>query len=151
MDGLNFRQGSATAAEIESHLKACSADFSPPLESRVDLPTYAAKLRTAATTYEAWHQHDLVGLIAIYRNDVTRDAFITSVSTSAHFRRSGLARKLLTQALLDLDRDGYSPTELEVDRHSDAAVGLYRSIGFTEVEVTGRTLRMTRGSQFVHE
>jgi GNAT superfamily N-acetyltransferase len=142
MDDVTFRQGAATATDIETHLRICSGDFLPPLESRVDLPAYAAKLRSAATTYEAWHERDLVGLIAIYRNDASRVAFITSVSTTAPFRRSGLARELLTQALVHLDRDGYGPVELEVDSRSDAARNLYRSLDFIEVEETGDTVRM---------
>jgi len=151
MDGVSIRQDTASADEIVSHLSECSADFVPPLASRVDLPTYAAKLRAAATTYEAWHGPDLVGLIAVYRNATTRAAFITSVSTSTRYRRSGLARSLLTEALQQLDVTGYGPTELEVDSQSDAAVGLYRSLDFTEAEVTGSTVRMTRGSHLASE
>ena len=147
MDGVTFRQDAATATDIEAHLQICSGDFVPPLDSRVDLPAYAAKLRSAATTYEAWHQRDLVGLIAIYRNDANRAAFISSVSTSAQFRRSGLARGLLTRALGHLDRDGYGLVELEVDSRSDAARHLYRSLDFAEVEVTGNTLRMARATR----
>jgi ribosomal protein S18 acetylase RimI-like enzyme len=153
---VTFRQDAATATEIEQHLQECSADFCPPLESRVDLPTYAAKLRKAATTCEAWHGQDLVGLIAYYRNDATGVAFITSVSTSAQFRRSGLARALLAQVLLDVDRAGYSRTELEVDSNNIAALGLYRSVGFAHVEAAegaeatkgdGRTVRLARATQ----
>lgn len=139
-----FRQDTASAADIELHLQECSADFSPPLASRVDLSTYAAKLRAAATTCEAWHDQYLVGLIAYYRNDVTGVAFITSVSTAARFRRSGLARTLITQALLDVDEAGYSRTELEVASDNDAALSLYRSVGFTEVRATGCAAQMAR-------
>ena len=61
-------------------------------------------------------------------------AFITSVSTSAQFRRSGLARALLAQVLEDVDGAGYSRTELEVGSDNGAAIGLYRSVGFAQVE-----------------
>lgn len=144
MDGVTFRQGAATAGDIEAHLRICSGDFLPPLDSRVDLPAYAAKLHSAAKTYEAWHEEDLVGLIAIYRDDASRVAFISSVSTTAPFRRSGLARALLTQVLVHLARDGYGPVELEVDSRSDAARNLYRSLDFIEVEEAGGTIRMSR-------
>jgi 2-polyprenyl-3-methyl-5-hydroxy-6-metoxy-1,4-benzoquinol methylase/GNAT superfamily N-acetyltransferase len=144
MDGVTFRQGAATATDIERHLTLCSADFSPPLATRVDVPAYAVKLHGAATTYEAWYDDTLVGLIAIYRNEATRAAFITSVSTVSSFRRLGLARNLLTEALRDLDRGGYSPIELEVDRRSDGALKLYRSLEFSEAEPTGDAVRMTR-------
>lgn len=144
---MTFRQDAATAADIEIHLRECSADFSPPLDTRVDLPTYATKLRTAATTCEAWHEEHLVGLIAYYRNDDTGVAFITSVSTSARFRRSGLARILLTQVLLDVDESGYSRTDLEVNSDNSAAIELYESVGFAEVEARGSAARMTRPSR----
>lgn len=147
---MTFRQDTATAADIESHLRECSNDFSPPLEGRVDLPAYAAKLRLAATTCEAWHAQDLVGLIAYYRNDATGVAFITSVSTSPRFRGFGLARTLLTQALLDVDEAGYSCTELEVGSDNDAALNLYRSVGFAEIEAaegSGRMARLRRAKQ----
>jgi ribosomal protein S18 acetylase RimI-like enzyme len=144
MDRLIFRQGTATAADIESHLRACSADFSPPLEDRVDLPMYASKLSAAATTYEAWDGEELVGLIALYRNDATGFAFITSVSTVARYRRSGLARTLLGHALADLDGSGARQVELEVDSRSEAAISLYQSANFEKVSVSGSTVRMSR-------
>lgn len=134
MDGVTFNQDAATASEIELHLQECSDDFVPPLASRVDLPAYAAKLRAAATTCEAWHGGKLAGLIAYYRNDATGVAFITSVSTSAQFRRSGLGRALLTRVLADVDGAGYGRTELEVGSDNSAAIGLYRSVGFAQVE-----------------
>lgn len=147
MDDVSFRQGAATADDIEAHLRTCSGDFLPPLDTRVDIRAYAIKLHSAAATYEAWHERDLVGLIAIYRNDASRVAFISSVSTTAPFRRSGLARELLTQALMHLDRDGYGPVELEVDSRSDAACNLYRSLDFVKAEETGGTIRMSRGKR----
>lgn len=145
MDDVTFRRGTAAAADIETHLRICSADFWPPLDSRVDIRAYSAKLHSAATTYEAWHERDLVGLIAIYRNDDSGVAFVSSVSTTSTFRRSGLARELLSEALVHLDRDGYGPVELEVDSRSTAARNLYRSLDFIEVEETGGTIRMSRG------
>lgn len=147
MVNVTYQQSSATLADIETHLQICSADFLPPLESRVDLQAYAAKLHSNAITYEAWHKRHLVGLIALYRNDATKVAFISSVSTTAPFRRYGLARTLLTRALMHLERDGYRSVELEVDHRSDAARRLYQSFDFVERQEDDGTIRMCREVQ----
>lgn len=144
MDGVTLRRDTATAGEIEAHLRECSADFVPPLENRVDLPSYAEKLCAAATTGEAWQADGLVGLIAYYLNEDTAVAFISSVSTLARVRRYGLARKLLTIVLDEIDGAGYVRTELEVDNQNAAALRLYRALGFEEVGAAGCTLRLAR-------
>lgn len=144
MDRVTLARDTATATEIEAHLRACSDDFLPPLATRVDITGYAAKLHSYASNYEAWHERELVALVSVYRDEGTRTAFVSSVSSVASFRGRGLARTLLTQALDHVDRAGLGPVDLDVDGRSSAALGLYRSMGFAEVARTGTTLRLSR-------
>lgn len=61
------------------------------------------------------------------------EAHIATVATHPHFRRQGLARRLLVTALRAARDEGAVSSLLEVrDRHS-AAQDFYRSLGFVEV------------------
>ena len=54
MDSLTYRVDCAPVDEVARHLSGCSADFTPSLDSRVDVNSYATKLRATARTFEAW-------------------------------------------------------------------------------------------------
>lgn len=59
-------------------------------------------------------------------------ADITNVTVQAHFRRKGIARKML-QALMDEGRmQGVERFTLEVRRSNVQAIALYHSLGFHE-------------------
>ncbi|OCB32364.1 hypothetical protein A5675_24525 [Mycobacterium malmoense] len=135
MDDVTFRLDAAIATKIKAHLQICSRDSLPLRDSRVDLRVHSVKLRSAATTYKAWHERDLVGLIAIYRNDASTVAFINSVSsTYPPFRQSGVARDALAGGpFVQLNCDVYGPLGLEVHSRSDVSCHLYRSLDFIQV------------------
>jgi ribosomal-protein-alanine N-acetyltransferase len=61
------------------------------------------------------------------------EAHIATVATHPHFRRQGLARRLLVTALRAARDEGGGSSLLEVRAHHNAAQELYRSLGFVEV------------------
>jgi ribosomal protein S18 acetylase RimI-like enzyme len=144
VDGLTIRVDQATAREIEDHLFESRSDFMPPLGERVDIPAYARKLERAAATYEAWRAGSVVGLIALYRDDDARTAFISNVSVSPPLRARGVARLLLGRVLEDADAWGYRSIQLEVDPANLPALRLYRHAGFQTTDNATVPIRMTR-------
>lgn len=56
---------------------------------------------------------------------------ISSIAVVPEYRRRGLARRLMNAAIDFLKSANARPIELEVDLQNDAAVNLYRSLGFT--------------------
>lgn len=133
----------ASMAELANHLKCCDAGFMPPLSARVDIEAYAQKLSDKSMRFEAWYAGVLIGLVAAYCNDPTkRAAFVTSVSVIPVWQGQGVAGRLLACCLAHVDRERYAVIELEVDKHSQAAVALYKKYGFATTKACGAMLTM---------
>lgn len=137
-----FRNRSG-ADDIRAHLTTCAASFTPPLDGRVAIPDYAAKLATSAERFEAWEGSTLIGLVAVYCNDPARArAFVTSVSVLPERMRAGLGRRLLEAAITHVRGLGFAHLALCVDR-SAAALDLYRRLGFVADGAAGETLQLS--------
>jgi len=127
---MNFRLDSAGASELLAHLHAVDASFQPPLSSRVDLAAYADKLAAQARRVEAWQDDVLVGLIALYANDLVQGGFITNVSVLPGHQGQGIAGELLVHALALAAELHLPRLRLEVHADNAAALALYRRHGF---------------------
>lgn len=73
----------------------------------------------------------VVAMLVLWQ--ILDEAHIATVATHPHFRRQGLARRLLTTALCAARDEGADSALLEVRAHHSAAQDLYRSLGFVEV------------------
>jgi ribosomal-protein-alanine N-acetyltransferase len=71
------------------------------------------------------------GGFVLYRL-VRDEAEILSVAVARNFRRRGIGRLLLEEALRDLYREGARKINLEVEDSNRAAIGLYRRLEFEE-------------------
>jgi ribosomal protein S18 acetylase RimI-like enzyme len=121
----------AGADEVARHLRACNASFIPPLDARVDIPSYAAKIVAHAERFEAWHDGRLVALVAAYCNAPDRAlAHVTNVSVLPDMSRRGLASTLLQRCLEHVQAAGFAGIELDVDPRNQAALDLYLRHGF---------------------
>ena len=141
---LEFVTNRADAAAIEAHLRACEAQFVPPLSSRVDLAAYGAKMVEHAVLFEAWAGDRLVGLVAGYANDLKRqDSFVTNVSVLPGWHGRGVANRLLGAFIVHAREAGFVRVVLRVDTRNDAARGLYRKHGFAEGPVDATSQEMT--------
>jgi ribosomal protein S18 acetylase RimI-like enzyme len=133
----------ASGDELLAHLRACDADFVPPLSQRVDLAAYADKLLRHALRVEAWHQERLVGLVALYCNDSEGHcAFVTSVSVEPALRGTGLARRLVARACERARATGMKRARLELHPDNSAARRLYERAGFAAQPGHGAILTM---------
>lgn len=130
-----YRLKSADAAAIRAHLAQCCRSFVPPLDERVELSAYAEKIFARATTFEAWSQGVLVGLLAAYLNDrETRTGFITSVSVTSDFAGRGIAKELVQRCIAHARALGFAAIRLEVHPSNARALSLYSNAGFAEFE-----------------
>jgi ribosomal protein S18 acetylase RimI-like enzyme len=134
-DGIEFREGMATQADIQAHLEACDGNFSPRLSLKVDIGEYSRKISTKAQTFEAWFGDTLVGLVAAYLNDGSAHmGFITNVTVTKPFMGYGIASVLLDRCLEKSAQVGMEAIGLEVSIDSHEAIQLYEKRGFAEVE-----------------
>lgn len=142
-DGVAYREATASAAAIQAHL-ALADDVRQGLLARgVDSGCYAAKLAARATTFEAWLDGALVGLVAAYLNDPAgRIGYITNVSVVAAARGNGIALALLRRCLDRAMAGGFHTVMLEVSRDNRQAIALYGRIGFEALPAAGERVPM---------
>ncbi|MGJ0483813.1 MAG: GNAT family N-acetyltransferase [Methylomicrobium sp.] len=133
---VKYRLNKASEAEIAEHLLRCDADFVPPLSGRVEITDYAKKIASKAARFEAWSDDRLVGLVAVYCNDLEkRIAYITSVSVSRESMGRGIGESMMRQCIARVKALGMHQVSLEVASDNMPAIGLYEKSGF----VAGRT------------
>jgi ribosomal-protein-alanine N-acetyltransferase len=139
---VRYENSRATAGQIEAHLRECSNDFIPPLESRLDIAEYARKIKSNADTFEAWNAETLVGLVAMYVDQVNRAAFITSVSVSRDFSKLGIASDLIERSVAFARSRNCMVIRLQVNLKNDRAIDLYRKFSFKSEDETQDPMTM---------
>jgi ribosomal-protein-alanine N-acetyltransferase len=90
----------------------------------------------ASRCWVAEQDGQLVGMIVVWL--IVDEAHVATIATHPHFRRKGIAKRLLSYALRKLIEQGARSSFLEVRESNVAAQELYRKFGYEE---TGRRLR----------
>lgn len=141
---IQHRLNKASELEIRRHLLECDPDFVPPLSGRVDIASYARKIATKATRFEAWHEDSLIGLVAAYCNDTdSRVAYVTSVSVVRGWMGRGVASQLLTRCLEHAKASQMTVVRLEVGQANAPAIRLYEDKGFVAEQASPPFVTMT--------
>jgi ribosomal protein S18 acetylase RimI-like enzyme len=142
-DKIAYSLNRSSAAEISAHLLRADDAFEPALSSRIDIRAYAQKLHDRAIRFEAWLGEELVGLVAIYCNELDGGkAFVTSVSVWPECQGQGIAGRLMGQCIEHVRSLGFCQMELEVNQRSLPAVALYQKLGFITLRSSDNMLTM---------
>lgn len=142
-EAMTYRVDTATAGGIAKHLSLCDRDFVPPLSGRIGIEDYAKKIANFATRFEAWSAGTLVGLVAVYCNNMeTRVAHVTSVSVLREWSGKGVATHLMGLCIRHAQACGMSRVRLEVNRGNAAAISLYQKLGFIAGEANTSSIIM---------
>jgi ribosomal protein S18 acetylase RimI-like enzyme len=140
-----FKIQTASVQAIIDHLTKCSSSYKPPLKSYVDIINYSNKIVEKAATFEAWENDQLVGLIAVYFNDIkSKTGFITNVSILPKYQRKGIADNLLVRSIKYGKSLGFLGIQLEVSNGNVPALSLYVRNKFTLIGKKGNKLIMER-------
>jgi ribosomal protein S18 acetylase RimI-like enzyme len=132
---IQYKTGTATEEEIHAHLMECNDNFHPRLSERVAIDSYSKKLFNKSTTFEAWLDHTLIGLLAIYLNDrINRAGFISSVSLRNDYTGTGIASALMDNCIKYARQQDFKEINLEVHKDNDKAIHLYEKLGFNIIE-----------------
>ena len=132
---LTYKTKTAIEKDIYAHLMDCNNSFIPPLVEKINIADYSKKIVENATTFEAWKQDELVGLIATYINDLNGNtAFITSVSVSSNLKGLGIASTLLNKCIEYVRKKKYKKLKLEVNKNNIPAISFYKKFNFIEIE-----------------
>lgn len=136
MTAIKYKINTASESDVHLHLSNCSQDFEPPLDKKVDILEYSKKIAERSTTFEAWAENNLVGLVAAYLNDQqSGKGFITSVSTLKEYLGNGIASKLVANCLEYANESNFSEINLEVNANNQKAIKLYEKFNFTQTDL----------------
>jgi len=101
----------------------------------VDIAPYVLKLYDKAEFVINQEKDRCLGFVAYYANDIhTRNVFITMVLIAPEARRIGLAQALIGFVLDSARRRGFATCSLVVRKSNEAALRVYRRLGFQVVE-----------------
>lgn len=147
-DEIIFSIGKASLSDIKNHLTECSAKFVPPLYQTVNIADYSEKIFNKATTFEAWIDNKMIGLLAVYLNNtIDRIAYITNVSVTPQHYGKGIARELLKNCFLYGTEKHFVEIRLEVNEQNLKAKSLYQSFGFIIHSTQGSSILMKKDIQ----
>ena len=143
MGHVTFTKNTASQAALYNHLKICNKNFTPHLETTVNILEYSNKIHEKAETFEAWVNQSLVGLVAAYLNDIrSYSGHITNVSVIKDFMGMGIATKLLTMCLCQAKKKNMCTITLEVYSGNVNAIALYHKFDFRPVQTKEELLLM---------
>lgn len=108
-------------------------EFNPRISEQVDIAEYSRKLcRDANLITESGVDGEIYGLVAIYVNDkASKSAYIPLVAVREGFRRKGIARRLVNEAILIAQANGKEVVDIHTN--NPIGYGLYISMGFKYV------------------
>lgn len=115
--------------KIVQRLDSC---FIPPLSTVVALDNYCQKLTAYAENLLLNFDGQDIGFVCFYANDAQqKTAFITAIAVDPDYAHRGLGMRLLEAAFSQSKALGMKLIRLEVNKHNQAALALYRKAGFT--------------------
>mgnify|MGYP003120109117 CR=1 FL=1 len=124
----------STLLHIKNHLEKCKNNFTPKLQSYVNLTEYSNKIYSKAKRFEKFHKKELIGLIAAYDDNLNKVGFITNVSVNKEYYGKGLADSLLNKCVEYFIKKKYDSINLEVFEENKKAIIFYRKHNFKIIE-----------------
>lgn len=120
--------------DVYKLLKRISPQFSPNLESELNLKEYAFKLATYATFLIYKVGETTKGCIVFYPNSTTSILYIPLFWVDEEFRGQGIAKRMLKEIFWYCKCSNLANIHLEVLKSNRIAFSLYKSVGFTIIE-----------------
>lgn len=129
---LGLRLSLATRDELEPLLQLERYCFSPWLA--FGRKVWRGHLRRGRRRiWLLWQQEQVVAYLALLPHNGWHQVSVTALAVHWHWRRRGLATLLLTLAEEEARCRGLRRLRLQVDCDNEAALALYRRLGFTTV------------------
>jgi len=141
---MEYKINTSRPQDIGLLFEKSGSSFIEGIVANQNLEEYIFKLCQKAQRYELWNNGELVGLLAIYRNEVEKEIYITSISISEDFQGSGYGKKLFEKMLAEIGRDQIQSITLEVRGDNQKALDFYNSLNFVIKSTQNQSLTMER-------
>ena len=108
-------------------------DFDPILSHKIDLDSFCEKMLKNANFFVSYADDgEIKGLVAIYANNFeSHYSYIPLVAVDSHFRKQGIARTLLSQAIDYVRCLGKDKINcIGIHTNNPIAFHLYKELGF---------------------
>ncbi len=132
MEEIRYLINKSNQNDVLIHLELCNNFFVPPLNSTTDLEVYSKKIHQNALKFEAWTIQKLIGLVAVYQNDIEMSLYITNVSVEKKFAGNGIANSLLEKVIQYGKTNKFIKINLEVNKNNKIAIQLYKKHNFVK-------------------
>ncbi|MDA8621192.1 GNAT family N-acetyltransferase [Psychrosphaera sp.] len=143
-------KNTASEHDIYDHLVRIDQCHLPSLSERVDLKSYAKKLKDNALLIELWDDNRLVGLIAYYET-AERFFYISNISVEAEYRNCTATPNLSTIMMHELTQLARTKKmfriQLNVFKENKRAIQFYSKHGFESVETKSDDITMSMSLQ----
>jgi ribosomal protein S18 acetylase RimI-like enzyme len=140
---INYKINTSREEDVLKHLLHCDSQFLPQLSQRVSLELYSKKISENGVIFEAWANEILVGMVAIYLNDINQ-GYITNVSVYAEYGGRGIAKQILNNLIEYAKKNHITYIKLEVNEFNIPAVNLYKNFGFEIIEMNNKQIIMLK-------
>lgn len=115
--------------EVYRFMSLVEKDFVPSLFQRIDVEAYIIKLLGVASINTCRLNDEIVGMIALYDNDLqTKEAYITFLAVNANLRGLHIAPQLLKLAADEAKKKGM--TKVLVSTCNPMIVRFYQNNGY---------------------
>lgn len=116
-------------SELHSFMVKTKDHFEIPLDSKVNIRTYAEKLHRYSSVFVGKINEDIVGVLCCYLNRPPT-GYISHICIYAPYQGLGILRNLFNQLKLVAIKRGCSTIMLEVDNSNIKAQTVYKHLGF---------------------
>lgn len=140
---LEFYIEKLSQNQIKNILMSFDNMFVPSLSSVIDIPIYANKLALNAKFATCRYNSLIIGIIAFYSNNITKQIYISYVCVDCLYQGKGIA-KILFKFLMDNVSNDYKEIVLEVRKNNLEAFNLYLKLGFTVKECKDEKYLMSK-------
>lgn len=137
-DPVIVRDAKPTVGELAAALSDLGRHLPDPIETHQPVADYAAKLLRHGWLATVVSGGRIVGLVAIYANDLeTRRAFASILVVDPGHSRRGLGRTLMQKAIAEARSRGMRSMWLKARPDNEPALRLHRELGFRRTGTDG--------------
>lgn len=127
---IQDQTGKISEVEFLEYLTEVDEEYIPPISKCIRLSEYAEKLLDKASIATARYENKLVGVCAFYCDEIKRKSFISTIGVQKKFKKKGIGKKLLREAISISKKQKMDKISLEVNVENRYAVNFYEKNGF---------------------
>lgn len=138
-----IRINTLSSEELASILLNFDSKYAVSLSKRVNIEEYSRKLFEYSEIISYYREQDIVGIVAMYCNDLkNKIAYISAILVHPRLRGKYVGDLLISKSKEIAKEKGMEILKLEVKKTNYKAISLYNKKGFTMIKDLNDTIYM---------